>query len=206
MEKILHSEVDIFHTTARILIAGFSGSGKSFFTSKLINLYKHKFSRIISIGSDLEQVDQVDIIRDDDFNPFLDHDGLLPILLIYDDIIFDAAKMKIACEVFIRGRHKNISVILISQNIFLQSKEFRCISLNCTHIILLRMRDFRQISHFSSTFLTQEKKEAFLKLYKLIVLKDKYQYLLIDFNKNFDSKLQLRTNLFGEGPEKCIQI
>ena len=114
--------------------------------------------------------------------------------------------MKIACEVFIRGRHKNISVILISQNIFLQSKEFRCISLNCTHIILLRMRDFRQISHFSSTFLTQEKKEAFLKLYKLIVLKDKYQYLLIDFNKNFDSKLQLRTNLFGEGPEKCIQI
>lgn len=206
MEKVLSSEVDIFHTCARILIAGFSNSGKSYFTSKLINLYKNKFKRIIVIGSDLEQVDQVEIVRNDDFNAFLEHDGLSHILIIFDDIIYQPKKLKHATEVFIKGRHKNISSIFLTQNIFLPNKDYRCISLNSTHVILMRMRDIRQITHFSSTFLTQEKREAFLNLYKLIVLKEKYRYLLIDFTQNSDSKLQLRTNLVGEGLEKCIQI
>ena len=206
MDEIPESEVDIFHTCARILIAGFSGSGKSYFASKLIRKYKHKFDQIILIGGNLEGVEDLGVVRRDDFNIELDANGIDNILLCFDDILYDSKLMKVAANLYTRGRHKKNSCLMLSQNIFHPSSDFRCISLNSTHIVLMRMRDNRQITHFSSSFLTQEKREAFVKLYKLIVLKEKYRYLLVDFTKNPCSKLMIRTNLFNESLETCLQI
>ena len=207
MESVSSDQVDLFHNCSRILIGGFSGSGKSYLTAKLINHYQHKFERIVVIGSDLGTIQNEKIVRDDNFNiEQFENINNNHWLLVYDDVIHNKTQLRQAMISFFMGRHKKISCIFLTQNIFLNSNDFRTIALNSTHIILLRMRDNRQITHFSSSFLPREKRENFLKLYKLIVLKKKFQYLLIDFLQDPDSSLLIRTNLFDEGLQTCIQI
>ena len=84
-------------------------------------------------------------------------------------------------HVFLRGRHFNFSVCLLTQNVFHDCKFYRTVALNCTHNILFRMRDIEQINCFSQTFLTKGDVEKFILLYKHIVIREKYRYILIDF-------------------------
>jgi len=54
-----------------------------------------------------------------------------PCLFILDDLLNDAYSSGLVCDLFTEGsHHRNISVILITQNIFHQSKNCRDISLN----------------------------------------------------------------------------
>ena len=46
-------ELDVFSQPARILVAGASNSGKSFFVSRLVNKNHSKFKRIVIIGANL---------------------------------------------------------------------------------------------------------------------------------------------------------
>ena len=69
--------------------------GKVFFTSQLINKYASKFNKIICIGSDLENVENIDIERNDSFDPFKE-ELTGENLIIFDDIIFNSSIIKIA--------------------------------------------------------------------------------------------------------------
>ena len=46
-------KLDVFSQLARILVAGASNSGKSFFVSRLVNKYHSKFKRIVIIEANL---------------------------------------------------------------------------------------------------------------------------------------------------------
>ena len=70
--RIQNVDVDIFNLPARLLITGCSGSGKSFFISRLLRKYKTYFNQIIVIGSDLENCEDLQIKRYDTFNPLID--------------------------------------------------------------------------------------------------------------------------------------
>ena len=96
---------------------------------------------------------------------------------------------------FIRGRHLNISSILITQNLFLADKNFRQISLNITCIVLLRHRDMKQILTFGRSFLPDSKVKQFLSLYTKIIAKGKFNHLLIDFTSDFDSPISIRSSV-----------
>ena len=134
---------DIFSDPARIIISGYSNSGKSELCSKLIKLYHHKFEHILYCGVDTHSLQQDNIINSkltlsiDILNPF-DYAHTNAILFILDDCFLDAVQNKNVVEAFIRGRHKNISTIFITQNLFFSGKHARTISLNCSHYILLR--------------------------------------------------------------------
>ena len=69
--------------------------GKVFFTSQLINKYASNFNKIICIGSDLENVENIDIERNDSFDPFKE-ELTGETLIIFDDIIFNSSIIKIA--------------------------------------------------------------------------------------------------------------
>ena len=114
--RVSEGEVDVFSLPARILVAGASNSGKSFFVSRLVNKYQGKFKRIVIIGANLENVDGLNIIRDDQYNPLLESEGNEQSLVIFDDVIFNPRIMKVAGECFTRGRHKNVSLIFCTQN------------------------------------------------------------------------------------------
>ena len=188
------TDIDIFNKPARVIVAGYSGCGKSYLVSELVKLYHAKFQKIVVYGTALEGLQDISIVRGGDENP-LDDDSFGQKLVIFDDCIYNRTLMKIAGEVFIRGRHLNISSIFITQNIFLADKEFRAISLNATHITLLRHRDMKQILCFARSFLTEEKVKKFLDLYKKVVIKEPYSHILIDFTKDIEAPLMLRSGI-----------
>ena len=202
---ISDEDLDIFVKPARLLISGFSGSGKSCFVSALIEKYRHKFNRVIVLGSDLEKSKELNVEFDSDFNPF---EEFLKgnTLLIFDDIIYNKKLLTLAGEVFIRGRHLNISAILVTQNIFLSDKNFRQISLNTTHVVLFKHRDLKQIICFARSFLADDKVKSFEGLYKKVVAKKKHHYLLVDFTADIDSAIAIRTNILGEGYQQAFLL
>ena len=64
----------------------------------------------------------------------LSHDTLI----VLDDLM-TSAYTKAVCELFTKGsHHRNLSVILITQNVFHQGKFCRDISLNCKYLVLFK--------------------------------------------------------------------
>ena len=57
-------------------------------------------------------------------------------------------------DLFTKGsQHRNISVVLITQNIFHQSKNYRDISLNTKYLVLLKnVRDRSQFSRLAQVY------------------------------------------------------
>ena len=161
---VSHCEIDIFHSPARILVSGYSGSGKSTLVAELVQKYKDNFTKIFILGNKLNRSDELGIIHDDEYSSFQEHvKGKT--LLIFDDVIYNKKLISLAGEVFIKGRHLNISSIFITQNLFLNDNNFRQITLNTTHIIVLRHRDEKQILCFARSFLSDDKVKQFLSLY-----------------------------------------
>ena len=114
--------------------------------------------------------------------------------------------MKVASESFVRARHLGVSLIFLSQNLYLQDRNYRVIGLNVTHVFLLKQRDLKQIILYAKSFLEDNLVQKFVDVYKKIVLKIKYNYILIDFTKDYDSPLLIRSNLTGETYEKAYQL
>lgn len=108
--------------------------------------------------------------------------------------------MEVAKTCFIKGRHQNISSIFLTQNLYLQDKAFRIIGLNCSHTILCKSRDLKQISLFAGSFLEKKLVASFIEVYKQMVQKKKFGYILIDFQQDIDSPIAVRTNVFNETP------
>lgn len=199
MERVNFEDLNLFNKSSRWVIAGLSGSGKSYFTSELIRKYRHVFSKVYVIGSDLENVGDIDVVRNDNFNPFDDESELVgETLIIFDDIIFNNSLIKLAAEVYSRGRHINVSSVFLSQNLYLKNDFYRVISINATHVVLFRARDINQIKYFGKSFLDDNQNKNFVSLYKKQVLKQKYGYLLVDFTQDIDSPLRMRTDILNE--------
>ena len=74
-------------------------------------------------------MNDLNIKRNDNFNCMID-DYESPILVVYDDILMNKKLLSEAADIFCRGRHMKISVIVLSQNLFFSCKYFRAISLN----------------------------------------------------------------------------
>ena len=150
----------------------------------------------------------MNIIGDDQYNPLNESNPSDQSLVIFDVVIFNPRIMKIAAESFTRLRHKNVSLIFCTQNVFLPDKTYRTITLNLTASFLLRMRDCRQVSLYGKTFLTKDKIDCFLELYKRVVFKERqYGYLMVDFTKFSENPLALRSYIFeDEGYERAYQL
>jgi len=76
-----------------------------------------------------------------------------PCLVILDDLLNDVYS-KLVCDLFTKGsHHRNISVILTTQNPFHQGRYCRDISLNAKYLVLLKdVRDKNQFMFLARTF------------------------------------------------------
>lgn len=117
-------------------------------------------------------------------------------LIIIDDLMNEVGNDKRVTALFTKGsHHKNLSVILILQNLFQQSKEMRTISLNSQYLVIFKNpRDASQINHLAKQmylgnikFLQQSFKNATSK---------PFGYLLIDSRANTPDEIRLRTHIF----------
>lgn len=190
---------------ARIIIYGPSGSGKSTFIKKLLlnqeSLFDFQFDTIFTNNENNENlngisytpIEKIHNINDEfinNLNPELNN------LLIIDDNMNKVTNDSITSDLFTKySHHKNLSVILVLQNLFPKSKYMRDISTNATYIVLMNNpRENLQVRTLSQQ-IDSDNKLFVYKCYK-DATKKPFSYLFLDFNNTTPEEIRLRTNIF----------
>ena len=114
--------------------------------------------------------------------PDFENSENVPTLIVLDFLMDSAYSTKVS-QLFIKGsQHRNISLVVITQNLFQQSPSSRDISLNYKYIVVFKNpRDKTEIGHLARQFYP-ENISAFHKTY-LDVCKDPHSYLFLDFTQ-----------------------
>ena len=130
-------------------------------------------------------------INIDEWNPESNHR-----LIIIDDLMEKVVDNLDMSLLFTQGcHHKNISVIFITQNLYLKGKHARTISLNTQYLVLFRsLRDVSQITTLGKQLFPGQSK-LLTQVYH-DVMKQPYAYLLIDNSPHGHPKYRLRTHIF----------
>ena len=133
-----------------VLVAGPRRSGKSEFTKKLIlqsdKLFDKKIEKFIWYYQGVVQPElysslsgRVHFIQGlPDYNIEENFPGDTRILLVFDDLMYEASSRADIKALFTRGRHRNLSVIFLTQNLFHQGKHSREMSLNSDYLVLFK--------------------------------------------------------------------
>ena len=189
------------------IISGPSGSGKSSFCIKLLQNLESLSTEtrfdggILWCYGESNAVPSVDVGRRILFHEGVPENftnaGSKPCLIILDDLLNEVYSKEV-CQLFTKGsHHRNISVILITQNLFHQARYCRDISLNAKYIVLLKnIRDKNQFTHLAR----QVYPEDSAGLYKAYLdsTKNPHGYFLLDFSQDTDDQLRFRTNIFPD--------
>jgi Cdc6-like AAA superfamily ATPase len=127
--KILKHSMEMFTTPPRRIIYAYGVYQKAFdkLESEIPNLRLHQ---------GLPSREMIESLGPEEHN-----------LLLLDDLMDEICKSSEMCSLFVRDvHHRCISVIMLSQNVFHQSRYSRTISLNATYLILMKTcRDLKQI-------------------------------------------------------------
>jgi len=102
---------------------------------------------------------------------------------------------------FTKGsHHRNISVLLHTQNIFHQGTHCRDISLNAKYLVLLKnVRDKNQFT-FLERQVYPEHSQSLYESFRRATSRP-HGYFILDFAQDRDDRLRFRTNVFpDEGP------
>ncbi len=123
-------------------------------------------------------------------------------LIVLDDLM-TSAYTKSVCELFTKGsHHKNISIILITQNVFHQGKFCRDISLNCKYLVLFKNpRDRSQIFPLARQ-VYPENPNSFVAIYNEVTSKP-YGYLFMDLTQTAHDILRFQTDIFNNNLRIC---
>ena len=114
-------------------------------------------------------------------------------LIVIDDLMSETGSDKKVTNLFTKGsHHRNLSVILLLQNLFYNGKESRTISLNAHYIVLFKNpRDNTIVTSLAKQMYPGKVKflqEAFKDATKL-----PYHYLFLDLKPYTDEKFRVRT-------------
>ena len=187
--------------TFRMLICGNSGCGKTNLLFRMLiepllyydeiylyarNLEQDKYKKLIQKMRELSHKFGYEILNvsNDEITPVTEMDYAdNKKLVIFDDYVCDKNQKQII-DYFIQGRHKNCSVIYLSQSFYKTPKDIR---LNCSHYCLFESPSSREANRISSE-LGVDKED-----YKAATRK-KYSFLYVDkpkkrIAKNFYGKL-----------------
>ena len=189
---------------ARILICGPSGCGK---TNLLLNLiFKFlKFDRIYIYSKHIEQQKYRDLVtffedlqeqvleETGDDTPILftgtcledivdvgDLDSSMKNLIVIDDFVTEKDQ-KVISDLFVRGRHKNATVMYLSQSYFMVPRPIR---LNCSQLTIFNVDNRKELSLLYNELGTDVDKERFFEMYNKAVEND-YSFFYIDRSSKF---------------------
>ena len=111
----------------------------------------------------------------------------------------EVGESKVVSQLFTRGRHKNVSVIYLTQNLF-HAKQ-RTISLNADYMIIFKnVRDQRQFKTLAQQLLPN--RHVFLMQAYQDATTSPYSYLMLDLKPETDDKYRIRTRILpAEAPQ-----
>jgi hypothetical protein len=138
-----------------------------------------------------------EIVFNEGFIDVADIDEKNTNLLILDDLMRVATDNNNVMDIFTKGsHHKNISVILITQNLFSKGRYTRTLSLNSHYIVLFKNpRDVTQISFLARQM--YPKKSKFLEDSYNDATKEPHGYLFIDLKQSTPNEYRIQTNIFS---------
>ena len=219
----------IFNTPTRLLVFGASNSGKSHLVENLVRLNHDNFHKIIICGTKNKLLDFKETAsitqhysprtksrEDQIYDPFLDIEELnegnthsKQILMIYDDLLDVVYRSNTIANIFVKGRHHNLSIILILQSFFPKGGGVNLTGLfksNATHYIFTRNASLGEMSCISSKIeFNKECKKFFLNLYKKIVLGVRYGYMCVQLDVS-NEHLKYISNLLNEDLSGCYSV
>lgn len=195
-----------------MLIAGPTGSGKTYFIRNLINSSKFRCdpppSRITYFYGEYQEI--FNSMPDVRFVEGLQEEmiaalgGKEPEWVIIDDLMLEAANQTFISNLFTRGsHHRNISVILIAQNFFMRGKESRNISLNSQYVVCFKNPRDKSIATNIGRQMFPTKTRKFQKVYEEAT-REPFTYLFIDLKPDTDESLRLLSNVLGENDKPMI--
>ena len=189
----------------KLFVSGPSRSGKTVFVKELIknlDIFAKAPPKIITL---IYKVDQP--IYHEMGVDFLVQDGpnlkqqLLQIaqgcsmLCIFDDLINSTSLSELGDLFVVDGRHLNLSLVFISQRIFVNSEEFRQISQNCDYFCLFRNPRNAQEIRTLATQMTPGKLE--LVKYFGEATQDPFSYLWINLTQECSPLVKYLSHLFN---------
>jgi hypothetical protein len=204
-------DVRIKHPSTMIL-AGQTGSGKSFFTKKLLlskkNIFapsspKHtilfyrEWQKLYDEMKESKLIDEFVKGMPDEkqlklkMEKYVNKGGCL---IIFDDLMTDIGSTLSNCFT-VYSHHYNVTILLLIQSLFLENKSYRICSLNAHYIILMKnKRDgasvsylARQISPYNTQYITQAYNKATEK---------PYSHILFDMRQETPDLIRIRSNIF----------
>ena len=183
----------VLQTPFRLIVGGPSGAGKTELVKQIVDneMYTSTLHNIVyCYPGYLEEV-PTEFEQTVHYNPGLpskDYIRALPggSLLIFDDMMMDCCDNDDIGILFtVIARKRNISVILMTQNVYQQGKVFRTLRLNATHLALFKfraandvnlrvIRDLGLTNHISRSLLEKATRERYT--YIMIDVHPKRQY------------------------------
>jgi len=105
---------------------------------------------------------------------------------------------KEVCDLFTKGNHpRNISILLLTQNIFRQDPNCGDFSLNANYLVLLQnVRDKNQSLYLARQAYPKDSQSLY-DSYRYATTKP-HGYFILDFSQDTDDKLRFRTNVFPD--------
>ena len=206
-KNIISKEIiDIFYFPARVYISGYSHSGKTQLCINLLKKYLNKFEKILICDSpnnseyisEKEIKEKIEIL---DYIPNISEIKInyqgKSIILIFDDNYSTTFNSKNVLEFFTQGRHLQINIILLSQNLFSRGKYQRDITLNVSHFIITKIRDKSQLQILSRQIFGKENFNKLMFIYDHVHNENKWGHILIDLSATSTKDIEIRSNIIA---------
>ena len=185
-----------------MVIAGPSMSGKTTFIKQLLEnknkMFNANFDKIFWCYSESGAKPNIPrVVFHQGLMENFENENHKPTLIIIDDLMNEAHSLSIS-ELFTKGsHHRNLSIILVTHNIYHQSPQSRNISLNTKYLILFKNpRDKQQFSYLSRQIYPENSKDL-LRVYNE-VMRSPHAYFIIDLTQSCHELLRFRTDIFNK--------
>ena len=190
-----------FFSPTTIIIFGPSGSGKTTFVFRLIEnkakMFKIEPEKIYYFYTVWQPLFETILNKNIIFLQGVpDSSNDKHNLIILDDMQIKAMNDPYIANLFSReSHHRNLTVILLLQNLFHQGKYGRDVSLNSHYFILFKnIRDTNQIKVLGNQLGIKNRLENAHK----DVIQESHSYLLLDLCPSSDSNCMLRTHILPD--------
>lgn len=157
------------------------------------------FDRIIwcyALESSIPQIESIDEYVKG-VPPMPENDTNEKRLYVLDDLASEADNEQISNLFTRNSHHLNLSVILLSQNLYQKGSHTRTISLNTKYLVVFKQpRDSSQIGYLARQIAQSNSKEI-IRIYNEAT-KRPHGYLLIDFTQDCNELLRYRSDIFNK--------